>query len=140
MLVSGKEVNQCGPGACIGELAVLAPAPRTATVIATEPTDALVLGGPLFRDLLHAQPLLVEGVLEQVARRLRLEPQRRRAGRPRSLSFGASPRRSCARRTARPCGPARPGTRPTGSSRCPERPRRSTSGARRCPWRGGSCR
>lgn len=70
VLVSGTEVNTCGPGACIGELAVLAPAPRTATVLAIEPTDALVLSGELFRELLRDQPLLVEGVLGQVARRL----------------------------------------------------------------------
>ena len=70
ILVSGVEVNTCGPGSCIGELAVLAPAPRTASVIASEPTVALVLSGELFRELLREQPLLVEGVLGQVARRL----------------------------------------------------------------------
>jgi len=70
VLVAGTEVNTCGPGACIGELAVLAPAPRSATVQASEPTDTLVLSGTLFRELLREQPLLVEGVLEQVARRL----------------------------------------------------------------------
>ena len=70
VLVGETQVNECGPGSCIGELAVLAPSPRSASVIATVPTVALVLEGALFRDLLREQPVLVEGVLEQVARRL----------------------------------------------------------------------
>ena len=68
--VSGAVVNTCGPGSCIGELAALAPAPRSASVLADAPTEALVLSGDSFRDLLREQPLLAEGVLEQVARRL----------------------------------------------------------------------
>lgn len=70
ILVSGREVSTCGPGDCIGELAVLAPAPRSASVLANEPTDALVLAGGDFRELLREQPMLVEEVLGQVARRL----------------------------------------------------------------------
>ena len=66
----GVEVNRCGPGAVIGELAVLSPAPRAATVRALGEVAVLVLSGLAFRDLLRSQPHVSEGVLAQLARRL----------------------------------------------------------------------
>jgi len=60
-----------GPGACIGELAVLDPAPRSATVTAEEPVDALVLPGEAFRALALEQPGLTLDLARELARRLR---------------------------------------------------------------------
>ncbi len=66
----GLEVNRCGSGAVIGELAVLSPAPRSATVMADGDATVLALSGVAFRDLLRSQPHVSEGVLAQLARRL----------------------------------------------------------------------
>ena len=63
--------RRLGPGACIGELAVLDPAPRSATVRALGPVEALVLEGEDFRHLGTTRPSLSEGLLRSLARRLR---------------------------------------------------------------------
>jgi len=61
-----------GPGSCIGELAVLDPAPREATVIAsTVAVRALRLTGSSFRQALGASPVVSEAVIRILARRLR---------------------------------------------------------------------
>lgn len=58
-------------GACLGEMAALDPAPRTATLTALTEVKALVLDGPAFRATLHARPEVGEGVLRVLTRRLR---------------------------------------------------------------------
>ena len=58
-------------GACLGEMAALDPAPRTATLTALTEVTALVLDGRAFRDTLHTRPEVGEGVLRILARRLR---------------------------------------------------------------------
>ena len=70
-----------GPGAVIGELAVLDPAPRNATVVAsTVAVRALKLDGNSFRDALRASPIVAEVVIRILARRLRSqEPGRQRS-------------------------------------------------------------
>ena len=61
-----------GPGGCIGELAVLDPAPREATVIAsTVAVRALCLTGASLRHALNASPAMSEGIIRILARRLR---------------------------------------------------------------------
>jgi CRP-like cAMP-binding protein len=61
-----------GPGSCIGELAVLDPAPREATVIAsTVAVRALRLSGGAFRAALGSSPAVSEAVIRILARRLR---------------------------------------------------------------------
>jgi hypothetical protein len=61
-----------GPGSCIGELAVLDPAPREATVAAaTVAVRALRLTGGAFRQALSASPVVSEAVIRILARRLR---------------------------------------------------------------------
>ena len=61
-----------GPGSCIGELAVLDPAPREATVVAsTVAVRTLRLTGGSFRDALGASPIVSEAIIRILARRLR---------------------------------------------------------------------
>lgn len=63
-----------GPGSVIGELAVLDPAPRNATVVAsTIAVRALRLGGGPFRQVLNATPALSEVIIRLLARRLRAQ-------------------------------------------------------------------
>jgi Cyclic nucleotide-binding domain len=61
-----------GPGSCIGELAVLDPAPREASVVAsTVAVRVLRLTGGAFRQALAASPAVSEAVIRILARRLR---------------------------------------------------------------------
>jgi len=61
-----------GPGSCIGELAVLDPAPREATVVAsTVAVRTLRLTGGSFREALGASPIVSEAIIRILARRLR---------------------------------------------------------------------
>jgi hypothetical protein len=77
-----------GPGSCVGELAVLDPAPHEATVVAsTVAVRTLRLTGASFRQALGASPVVSEGIIRSLARRLRRTL-------PRTLS--ASPERTSA--------------------------------------------
>jgi polyferredoxin len=58
-------------GACLGEMAALDPAPRTATLTALTEVRALVLDGAAFRDSLQTRPEVGGGVLRVLTRRLR---------------------------------------------------------------------
>lgn len=61
-----------GPGTCIGELAVLDPAPREATVrAATIGVRTLRLTGGAFRHALESSPVVSEAIIRVLARRLR---------------------------------------------------------------------
>jgi CRP-like cAMP-binding protein len=64
-------LGDSGEGTCIGEMAVLDPAPRAATVTALRDVLTLVLGGRVFRDVLHDRPAVAEGVLKVLTQRLR---------------------------------------------------------------------
>ena len=60
-----------GPGSVIGEMAVLDPAPRAATVVAgDEGARTLRIVGAAFLDALHADPSIATGLLKVMARRL----------------------------------------------------------------------
>lgn len=60
------------PGEVFGELAVIDPAPRAATMVAgPEGARVLCLDGATFRRVLHADPAVAAGVLRTLARRLR---------------------------------------------------------------------
>lgn len=58
-------------GACIGEMAVLDPAPRAATVSALTEGLVLILQGRSFMGMLHEHPAIAEGVLRVLTQRLR---------------------------------------------------------------------
>ena len=66
----GRKVNELGSGDFLGEIALIAGTPRTATVRTTQPTHALVLTGSQFRSLLRRVPSIQLKVLGALARRM----------------------------------------------------------------------
>ncbi len=69
---SERIVNREGAGGMIGEMAVLDPAPRAATVLAQEEgVRVLRLDGEAFRDALADDPAIASGVIRTLAQRLR---------------------------------------------------------------------
>lgn len=71
---AGEErlIHTEGAGGLIGEMAVLDPAPRSATVeAASEGARVLRLDGDAFRDALVEEPSLASGVIRTLAQRLR---------------------------------------------------------------------
>jgi CRP/FNR family cyclic AMP-dependent transcriptional regulator len=67
----GRKVATLGPGRFFGELALLDPGPRDATVIATSPLTVGVLAARAFRAILRDVPALSEKLLRGMAQRLR---------------------------------------------------------------------
>jgi CRP-like cAMP-binding protein len=67
-----RTVESAAAGACIGELEVLDPAPRVATVVvSTAAARLLRMSGSAFREALSASPTVSEGIIRLLARRLR---------------------------------------------------------------------
>jgi CRP/FNR family transcriptional regulator, cyclic AMP receptor protein len=66
----GRKINSLGSGDFLGEIALIAGTPRTATVKTTQQTHALVLTAPAFRSLVRRVPSIQVKVLEALARRL----------------------------------------------------------------------
>ena len=67
----GQKVAEVGEGDCVGELAVLADQPRTATIAATAgKLETLVLPGEVFREILVKQPGIGLELLESMSLRL----------------------------------------------------------------------
>jgi CRP/FNR family transcriptional regulator, cyclic AMP receptor protein len=64
-------VVRLGPGAVVGELAVLDPQARSATVTALVPTFAFQLRKAAFDEALAARPEIARGVIAELVRRLR---------------------------------------------------------------------
>jgi CRP/FNR family transcriptional regulator, cyclic AMP receptor protein len=103
---SSREVAKLAPGGWFGELAVLDPAPRNATVTANTALVVGVLGARVFRAVLRDVPSLTEKLLAGMARRLR--------DADRVLNdLGAQPRSGASR------------TRAAGDAQPPHRPRRT---------------
>jgi CRP-like cAMP-binding protein len=67
---NGRRLGTIGAGDFVGELALLDKAPRNATVTATTPVVALVLGQREFSGVLAAVPAITHKVLVGMARRL----------------------------------------------------------------------
>ncbi len=67
----GVETATLGPGDFAGELALLDPGPRSATVTTTDDVEALVLGTREFWSVLSDSPGLDKKLLVALARRLR---------------------------------------------------------------------
>jgi CRP-like cAMP-binding protein len=66
-----RVLGELGPGATVGELAVLVPAPRSASVTVLEPTLVLRVDQLVFDELLVEWPELAHGVIEDLVSRLR---------------------------------------------------------------------
>lgn len=66
----GRTVRTLGPGDYFGELALVREAPRSATVIAKEPTTCLALTRWDFKGILDANPQIAIRLLETVAARI----------------------------------------------------------------------
>jgi CRP-like cAMP-binding protein len=67
----GRSIVELGPGATVGELAALVPAPRTASVTALEPTLVLRVDQVVLDKLLDDWPELARGVIAELVARLR---------------------------------------------------------------------
>lgn len=108
---ASKEAARLGPGGWFGELAVLDPAPRNATVTAKTPMVVGVPGARVFRAVLRDIPSLTEKLLAGMARRLReadrvlndlgAQPS---AGASRTRAAGAARQPRPPRRTGRSAG------------------------------------
>jgi len=78
--VGSHTLCETGPGEVVGELAVLAPAPRSASVTAVEPTLLLRLRSEPFDELLEDHPEIARAVMSALARMLQSLPIVDRAG------------------------------------------------------------
>lgn len=67
----GEVVDRLGPGDFFGELALLDPAPRAATVIAGQDSELAVLDARMFRVLLREFPSIGAALLASLSRRAR---------------------------------------------------------------------
>ncbi len=65
------EVATHGPGEFIGEMTVLDGAPRSASVIAVEDTQCLILANWIFRAAMESHPEIALAILPVVVRRFR---------------------------------------------------------------------
>jgi CRP/FNR family cyclic AMP-dependent transcriptional regulator len=68
---NGRKVAELGSGAFLGEMGLLDRGPRTATVVAQGPVEALVLGPREFTALLDDVPTLSHKLLRALAARVR---------------------------------------------------------------------
>ena len=67
----GREITREGPGSFLGEMAIVAEGPRTATATLTKPSHLFVLAHREFHSLLDDVPAVRKCVLDEVAGRLR---------------------------------------------------------------------
>ncbi len=68
---NNKKVTTVGPGACVGELALLDHGPRTATVTADTDLKVLVLGAREFAAIVDDVPAIAHKLLKTLAARIR---------------------------------------------------------------------
>lgn len=64
-------LNELGPGACIGEMAVLDREPRSASVQAVERTRTLRVPGEGFKRVMSERPEMSEAIVGELVRRMR---------------------------------------------------------------------
>jgi CRP-like cAMP-binding protein len=69
--INGRPIGSLGPGSFFGELALIDDGPRTATVVANGPIEALVLSRGHFNTLLDDTPSVARKMLSVMGARLR---------------------------------------------------------------------
>jgi len=72
--VGDQTLREMGPGGVVGELAVLAPAPRSASATAVMPTLLLRLRRKPFEELLDDHPEIARATIATLARQLQSVP------------------------------------------------------------------
>lgn len=74
VLIGGQHVRDLGPGDLVGEIGLLADdRRRTASVVTTAPTTAVVITGPQFRAMTREMPEVAEEVRRVIKQRLDTE-------------------------------------------------------------------
>jgi len=69
--LGGVTIGSIGPGDCVGEMALLDHAPRSATVTSTGPLRVLVVSADRFQVILEAQPAVASRLVTVLTSRLR---------------------------------------------------------------------
>ncbi len=67
----GREISRPGPGAVVGEIALIAEGPRTATVTTSSPSTMVVLGHREFHTLMEDSAEVRRCVHESLAKKIR---------------------------------------------------------------------
>lgn len=67
----GQFLRELGPGAAIGEMALLKEGTRNATITASEPSRVLLAGHREFHSLMDSHPTIRLGILESLASKVR---------------------------------------------------------------------
>ena len=73
--ISGKQVNELGPGEIVGEMSLIDHSPRTAEVRALTPMKLLAFDSKRFRRLLDEMPEALIRVMERIIERRKANAQ-----------------------------------------------------------------
>jgi len=68
---NGNTLSRLGPGQFFGEMSVVDAQPRSADVVAVEPSRVLVLSAWSFKSLVSERPMIAVKMLQEFVRRLR---------------------------------------------------------------------
>ena len=71
VLVNGRVLVEAGPGSTVGELAVLVPEPRSATVMTIKPSGFLRVHKSTIDNLIADQPVFASSIIAALVARLR---------------------------------------------------------------------
>ncbi|MGI8974183.1 MAG: cyclic nucleotide-binding domain-containing protein [Gaiella sp.] len=66
----GRKLRDLGAGSFVGEIALVADVPRTATVVATPPVRLLVITDRAFKELVRKTPTIASKVMQSLGERL----------------------------------------------------------------------
>ena len=67
---NGRKLRDLGAGSFVGEIALVANVPRTATVVATSPVRLLVITDRAFKELVRKTPTIASKVMQSLGERL----------------------------------------------------------------------
>ena len=96
-----------GPGGVVGEMALIDPAPRSASAVAGEGCSVVAIDEQLFNQLVKSVPSLALEMMRILARRLRRGNETRAAAPARMPSRRPGAKKTAARRRKPPAGKAR---------------------------------